>query len=166
MGLVTSKKITNYMNSSLYYQKIYLNLDTAGYYYLETLCSESMWVFNTLLEGKVASHSRHLKIPHDLLWTMSPRFEGNPFTQWKHLWMNCPHLTVSTHQQPLETQPQLAGFLILVGDSPGVFQGGQEVRQTDRQTHRQRNRQTDKKLSEILLSLAFLGKTMLLPNKG
>ena len=30
--------ITYYMNSSLYYQKIYFNLDTAGYYYLEVLC--------------------------------------------------------------------------------------------------------------------------------
>ena len=81
--------ITHYMNSSLYYQKIFLNLETAGYYCLEVLCSESMWVFNTLLEGKVASHSKHLKVPHDLWWTMSPWFEGNPFPHLKHLWLNC-----------------------------------------------------------------------------
>ena len=31
----------------------------------------------------------------DLLWTMSPRFEGNPFTHWKQLWLNCPHLTLT-----------------------------------------------------------------------
>ena len=95
MGSVTSKNITHYMNSSIFHQKIYLNLDTAEYYYLEVLCSESMWVFNTLLEGKVASHSRHLKVPHDLLWTMSPWFERNPFTHWKHSWLNCPHLTLT-----------------------------------------------------------------------
>ena len=89
------------MNSSLYYQKINLNLDTAGYYYLEMLCSESMWVFNTLLEGKVASHARHLKVPHDLLWTMSPLFEGNPLTHWKHSWLNCPHLTLT---EPLDLE--------------------------------------------------------------
>ena len=71
--------ITHYMNLSLYYQKIYLNLDTAGDYYLEVLWSESMLVFNNLLEGKVASHSKHSKVPHDLWWTISPCFEGNPF---------------------------------------------------------------------------------------
>ena len=95
MGSVTSKKITQYMNSSLYYQKIYLNLVTAGYYYLETLCSERMCGFDTLLEGKVASHSRHLKVPQDLLWTMSEWFEGTPFTHWKHLWLNCPYQTLT-----------------------------------------------------------------------
>ena len=31
-----------YMNLSLCYHKIYLNWDTAGYYYWETLCSEIM----------------------------------------------------------------------------------------------------------------------------
>ena len=87
----------------------------------------------------------------------------NSLTVW--LW-KFNNLTVSSHQQPLDPQPQLAGYLILVGDSPGVFQGGQEVRQTDRQTHGQRNRQTDEKVSEIWLSLAFLGETLLLPNKG
>ena len=71
--------ITHYMNLSLYYQKLYLKLETAGYYYLEVLCSESMWVFNTLLEGKVTSHSKHVKVPHDLWWTMSPCFEWKPF---------------------------------------------------------------------------------------
>ena len=34
--------ITHYMNLSLYYQNLYLKLETAGYYYLEVLCSESM----------------------------------------------------------------------------------------------------------------------------
>ena len=76
-------------------RKKYLNLEIGGYYYLEVLCLESTWVFNTLLEGKVASHSKHLKVPHDLWWTMSPCFEGNPLPHLKHSWLNCPHLTLT-----------------------------------------------------------------------
>ena len=76
------------------------------------------------------------------------------------------HPPATTGLGPVDPWSQLAGYLILVGDPPGVFQGGQEVRQIDRHTHRQRNRQSDKKVSKILLSLAFLGKTLLLPNKG
>ena len=48
-------------------------------------------------EGKEASYSRHLKVPHDLLWTMNSWFERNPFTHWKHLRLNCPHQTLTEH---------------------------------------------------------------------
>ena len=61
----------------------------------------------------------------------------NSITVW--LWKSN-NLKVSTHQQPLDPKPQLAGHLILVGDSPGVFQGGQEVQQTDRQTEKHTDR--------------------------
>ena len=51
------------------------------------------------------------------------------------------------YEQPLSNNeyiPDKAVYLILVKDSPGVFQGVQEVRLRDRQTHRQRNRHTDR----------------------
>ena len=32
---------------------------------------------------------------------MSPWFERNPFTPWKHSWLNCPHLTLT---EPLDLE--------------------------------------------------------------